>query len=84
MNPNHEAADDLAEFGAALNIREGYARHCTGPCRQGRDECPHPQACQQPDDQSQSADAEVMPQLLLMAVLCVLLCWHVVAWLEWL
>lgn len=82
MNPHHEAADDMAEFGAALNNSEGYARHCTGPCRQGRDECPHPQACQQPDDQSISADSQAFPQLLVAAVLFVLLCVHVGYWLQ--
>lgn len=79
---DHDMADDMAEFGAQLNTREGYHRHCTGPCDQGRKACPCPQDCQQPDDQS--ADAQVFPMLLIFACFAVLLCWHVVAWLEWL
>ena len=78
MNPHLTPADDMDDTGAhAMHLHR-----CTGPCNQGRSPCPHPQACliEEDDDQSVSADAEVLPQLFLLAVLCVLLCWHVVAW----
>lgn len=46
MRGDHDAMDDMAEFGAALNTREGYTRHCAGPCDQGRKRCPCPEACE--------------------------------------
>lgn len=74
MNP-HESMDDMGDHAMHLHA-------CTGPCAQGRLPCPHPQACQiDEDDQSISADAQILPVLMVLAVLSVLLCWHVAAWL---
>lgn len=77
MNTHHEAMDDPAEFGAELNTREGYTRHCTGPCNQGRRACPCPNDCLQPEeDQPHVSGALAWPLYCLAAVLAVLACWH--------
>lgn len=70
MTDNHAAMDDMALFSEQMG-RDALscAGQCKGDCRQGRDECKHPQgasACSEllEDDQSVSADAEVWPILI--------------------
>lgn len=84
MNTHHEAMDDMAEFGSRLNTNEGGYRldtrrpmHCTGPCDQGRSDCPCPADCQQPEpERKEGAGAVVVPILMVLAIVCVLGLWH--------
>jgi hypothetical protein len=89
MTP-HGGMDDMGDHAeeAGLIVSEGGYRldtrrpmHCTGPCDQGRQSCPHPQACQRPDEDQQSADAAMFLKLLVMSTLSVLLCMALINWL---
>ena len=55
---------------------------CSGPCRQGRDQCATPDACQQPEQAPEliSADTEMFIKLLVMALASVLVCIVIVHW----
>lgn len=64
MTPtNHEMADDMAEH--AMLTHEGWRKVCTGPCNQGRDRCPCPQACEVDDEAHEGFGAVVWPLFLL-------------------
>lgn len=83
MNP-HNDMDEMADFAhSRLYTMAGPKSLPKGCDYQGR----HPEAAEActeigaDDDQSQSADAQVAPWLLLVAVLFVLLCWHIASWL---
>lgn len=78
---DHEMADDMAEFAEQMG-RDALAcaGQCKGDCRQGRDECKHPQgasACSEllEDDQTVSADAEVLPILVIASCAFLAILW---------
>ena len=78
MNPAHTDMDEVAEFGVALNQREGFHRitACSGPCRQGRENCPCPESCEvSADDPHEGWGAWVVPALMAASLAAVGLLW---------
>jgi hypothetical protein len=82
---HHDMADDMAEFGARMNVSEGGLRidthrpipACSGPCEQGRKACPCPDACEAEDDAPHVSGAISVCVWLAVASAAVVAAWHV-------
>lgn len=84
MTPAHKDMDDMADHAMKLHASEGGYRvdthrvmSCSGPCDQGRSDCPCPADCQQPEpERKEGAGAVVVPVFMVLAIVAMLGLWH--------